>query len=1013
MMRKTLQHSSFFIVVNLIVVLLGIYAYSQLKIQLTPQLPASDIYISIVNPGVKPDLIEKYVTKPFEEVFSNVEGLASISAVSEIGESKITLKIKPKMPISEAINQVRDLILKNKALLPEGAKDPIVSTENFSALPMMYVSVASKDNQPVSTDDVNLLKKKLKYVEGVASSSIFGLQEKAVYINVSPEKISKYYIPLDGVLAALTLQNSDFSGGKLSNQYKTEYISFDSAINKLEDFGNIDLESNNLPVKLKNIADIAIADKQATSVAYSGNDKIVLLGVFAKSTANPVDVSKNVSDFLTSYEHSQSSLKFQVIIDDSRDILKAFHETQKTLIEAVILVSIIVLLLMGSLRYSLIAICAIPISLAACLIMLYLSGFTINTITMLAMVLSIGLVVDDSIVVIENAEHHYHKTKNALESILHAVYQMFLSVLILMLTLVVIYSPVIFIKGEIGRILQEFALTVTSCLVMSFIVAFTLTPVLFLKLVKNDQTGKFAAKVGKVLDSITRKYRHSLVLVIRHYKIFALSVMVVSFLGLYVAVAKMKVEVEPFEKKDMIMLTNTFQANTSLNYIHHYMKKIVDAVKDNDNIKYTLRIEESPRSTIWMVLKDKTRAKETLYDIEAALAKIALGGDVSVRIAQSKNAGNPAGTYELGFYINNPISMTKVWEAAEELRRNSEPLFSDFVTIAASPVQDFSISCNQDRLFKYGLNQKDISDVLDVLFNARKMGTFKYKDNNYDVIARSYEKFGETLKNVQNMQFTTQKNGEHIIRLKDVCNITRVNSVNQILRFNEQFSIEAVATTKPGVSLNQAVEFLNRLNNQLPDNSNISYTPQTETLIESASFFTMLISIGVFGLYLLMFARFNTLLMPVVILGGIPVALGVALLSLYLTGGSLNIYTEISLITLAGLITKHSVLLCSAIKEYQDKGRSVIKAVLFGSVSRVRAILITSSAMSIGLVSLFFDTGNYANSRFQMAMVLVTGIVIGSILTLYVIPLLYLLMQKITQFFPGRVLKQNNLMRQQ
>ncbi len=998
MIKKFLEHSSIFIVVNIVIILFGVYSYLQLKIQLLPNLPISNIYISIVNPSVKPDLIEKYITKPFEEIFSHVDGLESILAVSEIGESKLTLNIAKKLPIEQAINQVRDLILKNKSLLPEGAKDPIISTESFSALPMMYVAVVSQNNWSVSADDIELIKKKLKYVDGVASSSGFGVTEKVIYIDIDPDKMAKYYIPLDSVLASLTLQNSDFSSGKLSNQHKTEYISFDTSINKLSDFGDINLESNNVAVKLKNIANITVGDKEAVSFAYSGIDKIVLLGIFAKSNANPIDVSKNVKDFLYSYEKANPSFKLQVIIDDSQDILQAFQEVKKTLFEAVLLVSVIVLLLMGSLRYSIIAICAIPVSIAACFIMLYLCGFTLNTITMLAIVLSIGLVVDDSIVVIENAEHYYRNNKDALKSILQAIHSLFLSVLILMLTLVVIYVPILFIKGEVGRILQEFALSVIACLVTSFIVAFTLTPLLFLKLASNVQESKFAKIVNKMLDYVTGKYRSSLFFIIRYAGIFLSLMVILILVGAYVATKHMKVEIEPFEKKDMVMITNTFMANTNLNYIHHYMEKITRAIKDNDNIKFTLRIEESPRSTIWVILKDKSKAVQTLHEIEAKLAKIAVGGDVAVKFAQGKNVGPANGNVELSFYVTNQSSMERAWQTVNFIQTNSQNLFTNVTAIAASLVQDYKIWCDQDKLFQYGISQKDISNTLDILFNARKIGSFKHYDHNYDVIAKSDAKFGKKLSNVQNMFITTQRNGENIIQLKDLCNLDKVNSVNQITRYNEQYSIEVVANAKHGVKLQDAVRFINQLNSQLPNDSNIIYNEQTKMLIDSTSSFTLLILISVFGLYLLMFAYFNDLTLSFVILGGgIPVALSVAFLGLYFTQGGLNIYTQISLITLAGLMTKHSVLLCSAIHQRKKEGQKTLKAIVKGAVSRIRAILITSLAMSIGLLSLFFDSGNYANSRFQMAIVLVTGIVAGSILTVYMTPLLYAIYSRLNE----------------
>lgn len=494
-----------------------------------------------------------------------------------------------------------------------------------------------------------------------------------------------------------------------------------------------------------------------------------------------------------------------------------------------------------------------------------------------------------------------------------------------------------------------------------------------------------------------RKYTSSLFFIIRNIKTFLFLVVIVTLSGMYIAVNKIKIEVEPFETTDTIIITNIFATNTNLSYIHHYMEKITKIIKDDDNIKYILRIEESPRAIIYVILKDKSKALLTFNNIESKLKKVAVAGDLSVKFAQSKNAGSVTGNIELNFYVNNQSSMKNNWEAIHFIRENSKNLFSNVIAIAPSLVQDYKFLCDQDKLFQYGLTQRDISDTLDILFNARKISNFKHYDNIYDVIARSDIKFGQMLRNVQNMLISVPKNSESIIQLKDICMITKVNTVSQILRYNEQYSIEVIATAKAGIKLQEAVNFLDQLSSKLPNDTNIIYTDQTQMLIDSTSSFTILITIAVLGLYLLMFGRFNNLVISLIILvGGIPAALSVAMLSLYFTQGGLNIYTEISLITLAGLITKHSVLLCSAIYQKQQEGEMYLKAIIAGSVSRIRAILITSLAMSIGLLSLFFDTGNYSNSRFQMAMVLVTGIVAGSILTVYIVPCFYTIYSSFT-----------------
>ncbi|OIN84810.1 efflux RND transporter permease subunit [Francisella sp. TX07-6608] len=991
---RLLQHGSVFLVINLIICLLGVYCYSKLKIKLIPELPVSSIYVTINNPGVKAQLIEKQITKPMEEILSTVDGLESISSFSEIGESKIELNIKPSKPVQSSVNAVRDLISKNKSILPDGTKEPIVSTDSFLSKPVIYVSLYSDSGKEISNSRVVDIKQKLKYVDGYSKALVFGNKEKTLYISALLDRIFKYDISIDQLVADLSQANSNFSGGKVSNNYKTEYISFNKFVNLVEDFDNIEIDSNGVAVKLKNIAKIELKNKEESSFAYGNGKKVVLLGLFVKNGFNPVDFSKNINKFIKNYSKTNSDIKFEIIIDESKDVLKAFNDTTHTLIEAIILVSVIVYFLIGSLRYSSIAILAIPVSLSGSFIALYLFGYTINNVTMLATILAIGLVVDDSIVVTENAEHYYNKNNNALESISKAISNLFISVLILMLTLVVIYIPCIFMEGEIGRILQEFALTIVSSMLISFLVAFTLTPVLFLKLAKRSKHNFLIKVINTLFKSITKLYVKTLIKTIRKPLLFILMIFVITFLGFYFATTKLRIEVEPFEKKDMIIIENTFSPNTSLKYIHTYMQKIFNIIKTDYNIKSSLMIEESPLSTIWLTLRDRSRSEETLDNINNKLAKISVGGDVSTKIAQSKNAGSVLGFYELDFYINNPKSPKNLQTVASIISEKMISTFDDFYTISPGSVQDIGVNCNKNKLFKYGITEKDFADLLDIFLNQRKIEVFEEGNNVYDIVFRLDDNASKDLAKVESISIKNQKDGESNVQLRQVCDVFKSSAPSSIFRFNEQFSLNAHAVTKPNVNLNQAINFIEEINDNLPDGSSISYSEKTKTLIELSEFFTLFILVALIGLYLLMYARFNNFLMPIIILGSVPVCISFSLWGLYLIAGSFNIYTTLSLVTLMGLMTKHCVLLCSAIDSCQKSGFSLINSIISGSKSRIRAIMITSLAMSIGLISLFFDNGNYANSRFQIATVLVTGIVFGSILVLYSCPILYFLLKK-------------------
>lgn len=397
-----------------------------------------------------------------------------------------------------------------------------------------------------------------------------------------------------------------------------------------------------------------------------------------------------------------------------------------------------------------------------------------------------------------------------------------------MLTLVVIYIPCIFMQGEIGRILQEFALTIVSSMLISFLVAFTLTPVLFLKLAKRPGHNFVIKVINTLFKLITKLYLKTLIKAIRKPLLFILMIFVITFLGFYFAKTKLRIEVEPFEKKDMIIIENTFSPNTSLKYIHTYMQKIFNTIKSDHNIKSSLMIEESPVSTIWLTLQDRSKSEETLDNINNKLANISVGGDVSAKIAQNKNAGSASGSYELDFYINNSKSPKNLQIVPSIISEKMMNTFDDFYTIAPGIVQDIGVNCNKNKLFKYGITEKDFADLLDIFLNQRKIEVFEEGNNVYDIVFRLDDSASKDLSKIESISIKNQKDGESNVQLRQVCSIFKSSAPSSIFRFNEQFSLNAHAVTKPNVELSQAIKFIEEINDNLPDGSSISYSEKTK-----------------------------------------------------------------------------------------------------------------------------------------------------------------------------------------
>lgn len=989
-MYKVIYHHSVFITIYIIIFLLGVYCYSKLKIQLTPETSPSNIYITISDPGSKSNLIEKQVTKPIEEILSNIDGLKSIVTFSEHGKSKIDLSIRSDKNINNSINEVRDIISKNKSLLPKSIKEPIISKDNFSDKPLIYVSIKSSDNKSISDSLISDIKQKLKYVEGHSKLSISGNKNKALYINILLDKFIKYDISLDKLLNQISLANLELAGGKNRNNYTNEQMSFDKITKSVNDFENITI--NNLGLKLGNISKIELSDQPEMSYSYVDGKKVLLLGFFAKSTINPVDYYNNIKLFLKNYTKNNPDIKFKIIIDNTKDISKSFNSTAYTIVETIISVSFIIFIVIGKLRYALIVLLTIPISLAGCFITLYLCNYTINNITMMAIILAIGLAVDDSIIVIEKSVFYYDEKKlSALKSIFKAILELFTPVLTLMLILIVIYIPSFFIYGDVGKILQEFSVTIISCLIISFLVSFTLTPSLFLKLAIKTKKNNVNQFVDKLFKDIIKIYILTLINFLRNIKFFLFLSIILIMAGFYIAFTKINVEIEPFEKKDLIVLQNTFSPNSNLNYIHYYMYKIFNILSRNKNIDSSIVIEESPQSMMWFNLKDRLKSEETLRDINKELSHITVGGQVSTKINQSKNVNNISGKYKLHFYIANPKSIKTLHTTTSFMSEKMNKVFEDFHIITPSTSQDISIICDDKKLSKYGFTQKDFADKLDIFLNHRKLDTFEKDNSVYDILIRLDDSFSNDFSQIESINIKTSHKETKYILFRDVCKITKTNLPSYIFRFNQQFAVEGYVITKPNISLSEAIDFIERLNNEVNNGSSIFYSAETQNLIDLSKFYPLFIFISILGLYLLIYAKFNNILLPLIVLGSIPVCISFSFLPLYYINGTLNIYTTLALVTLIGLMAKHNILLCTSIYKYSKTRSSLIRSIISGSKLRIRAILITSTAITISLVSLLFDNSNYSNSRFQLSIFLLSGILIGSFITVYITPALYYL----------------------
>ncbi|HHF5434258.1 TPA: efflux RND transporter permease subunit [Haemophilus influenzae] len=990
--------------ISLLMIILGLQAISKLAVREYPKMTTTVITVSTAYPGADANLIQAFVTSKLEESIAQADNIDYMSSTSAPSSSTITIKMKLNTDPAGALADVLAKVNAVKSALPNGIEDPSVSSSSGGS-GIMYISFRSKklDSSQV-TDYINrVVKPQFFTIEGVAEVQVFGAAEYALRIWLDPQKMAAQNLSAPAVMSALSANNVQTAAGNDNGYYVSYRNKVETTTTSVEQLSNLIISSNGDDlVRLRDIATVELNKESDNSRATANGAESVVLAINPTSTANPLTVAEKIRPLYESIKTQlPDSMESDILYDRTIAINSSIHEVIKTIGEATLIVLVVILMFIGSFRAILIPILAIPISLIGVLMLLQSFNFSINLMTLLALILAIGLVVDDAIVVLENVDRHIKEGETPFRAAIIGTREIAVPVISMTIALIAVYSPMALMGGITGTLFKEFALTLAGAVFISGIVALTLSPMMSSKLLKsNAQPTWLEQKVEHTLGKVNRIYEYMLDLVMLNRKSM-LAFAAVIFSTLPFLFNALSSELTPNEDKGAFIAIGNAPSSVNVDYIQNAMQPYMKNVMDTPEVSFGMSIAGAPNSNGSLniiTLKDwKERTRKQSVVMNELNAKAKSIPEVSVSAFNFPEIDTGEQGPPVSIVLKTAQDYKSLANTAEKflnaMKASGKFIYSN-LNLTYDTAQ-MTISVDKEKAGTYGITMQQISNTLGSFLSGATVTRVDVDGRAYKVISQVKRDDRLSPESFQNY-YLTASNGQSV-PLSSVISMKLETQPTSLPRFSQLNSAEISAVPMPGTSSGDAIAWLQQqANDNLPQGYTYDFKSEARQLVQEGNALTTTFILAVVIIFLVLAIQFESIRDPMVIMISVPLAVSGALVSLNLlsffgiAGTTLNIYSKVGLITLVGLITKHGILMCEVAKEEQlNYGKTRIEAITHAAKVRLRPILMTTAAMVAGLIPLLYATGAGAVSRFSMGIVIVAGLFIGTIFTLFVLPVVY------------------------
>lgn len=982
-------------VVSLLILLFGLNSISNMQIRQYPRMDNTIITISTSYYGADANLIAGFITTPIESAVASAEGIDYITSSSVQGLSTISLNVKLNFDAQKTFTDVMSKVQQTLNILPPAAQRPVIVKKSDSSTPLMYISLDSTEMTPQQITDyaIRVVQPNLETVDGVAQVNILGGQTYAMRVFLDPIKMAAFHIAPAEVTQVLNSNNFLTAAGNTKSEYSAININAGTNLTNAEEFRRLIVRSDkNLIIRLGDIATIELgSENYDSSVTFDGK-KAIFLAITPTPTANPLTVISSVRKVLPRIQHQfPPSLTGTIVYDATNYIRASIKEVVITILEAALIVIGVIFIFLGSWRAVLIPIITIPLSLVGvCTLMLFL-GYSINLLTLLAFVLAIGLVVDDAIVVVENIHRHIEEGLKPIDAALCGAREIMTPIIAMTITLAAVYTPIGFMGGLTGALFKEFAFTLACAVIISGIIALTLSPMMSSKLLSRDMDKhQFVQSVDRIFDTLKNRYKHVLHGIIDSRSIILLlaTVVMISLPYLYIDTTK---ETAPEEDQGFFVVVGTAPQTATLDYIEAYTNPFNDIFKSFSETAHYFIINTNPPMS-GMVLKPWDQRKTNQFSMKEPLQQKLnqITGLNSFAIIPPPLPGGGGGT-PIQFVIKTTDDFQSLLDISNKMvdtaRKSGLFIYIDNSLKFNQP--EIELRINRSKAAELGLDMQAIGSSLTSALSGGFVNYFNLEGRSYQVIPQLARNFRYTVDQLGQIYVSTAS--KVMVPLSTIITAVEKIQPNALSHFQQLNSATINAVMMPGVTLGQGLSYLQaQAKEGLPKGFSTDYAGQSRQFIQEGSTLVFAFFLSIIIIFLVLAAQYESYRDPLIILISVPLSICGALIPLNLGAASINIYTQIGMITLIGLISKHGILIVDFANQLQrDKNLSRREAVEEAAAIRLRPILMTTAAMVLGVVPLLIASGAGAVSRYDIGLVISSGLLIGTCFTLFVVPTLY------------------------
>ena len=1006
-------------VMSLLIVLLGIIAFDRLSVREYPKIDPPIVSVRTVYKGATAQVVESVITTPIEDALSGIEGIKTIKSQSREEVSQITVTFVTDRDVEAAANDVRDRVSRVKALLPEQSDDPVVNKIEADAWPVMWIALASDRHSPMELSDYSdrYLTDPLKTIPGVATVIIGGERKYAMRVWLDRERLGAFGLTAQDVEAALRRQNLDSPGGRIESTQRELTVLAETDLGSPEAFNNMIIrESGGYPVRLKDVGRAAPGPYENRKVVRVSGMEAIGLGVVKQSTGNTLAIAKGVREMVPKLKAGlPEGMTMKVAVDTSEFIDAAILAVYKVMLEALLLVVLVIFLFLRSVRATLIPAVTIPVSLIGAFFFLYVLGFSVNVLTLLGIVLAVGLVVDDAIVMLENIHRHIEEGIPPYKAAILGAKEIGFAVVAMTITLVAVFTPLVFMTGRVGQLFVEFALTVASAVLVSGFVALTLTPMMCSKLLKaHSGHGRFYALSERFFDGMNAAYDKMLRATLR-----ARWLVVLVFFGVFAGMVwlftDLKSELSPVEDRGVFMAFAVAPEGSTMQYTDRYMRLIGEMVNKIPEVETLFEVVapglERPNPVNlgigFAVLKHWDERSRKQMEISQELTPKLFGGLPGV-ISFAINPPSLGASFlskQVEYVIyGNSYQELQGYVSKVMARLSQYPGLTGLDTDLKLNKPQLRVDIDRDKASALGVSMQAIGSTLEILLGGKDVTRYKREGKQYDVVVQMEDDKRRQPTDLTSIYLRSASGA--LVQLSNIVQLRETVAPKELNHFNKFRAAVINGNVGPGYSLGDVLNEIDKVvSEELPAGVLTDLDGQSREYRETGIEMYITLGLALVFIYLVLSAQFESFVGPLVIMLTVPLAFTGALLAMWINaklgnGGTLNVYSRIGLVMLVGLITKNGILIVEFSNQLRRKGLEQLEAVVEACTLRLRPILMTTLATVLGALPLALSTGAGSEARQAIGWVVVGGMSLGTLLTLFLIPVFYTLIVRSIHMLP-------------